>query len=242
MKWISFIVLLWMNQQLEAQFLAKQSTYERVRIAREKHEQDLQKALKPKGISLHQLEMLFVGFKEEQRLDVYLKTRGAEQFTLWKSFPVCAASGVLGPKSRQGDLQVPEGCYFIDRFNPASQFHLSLGLNYPNSADKKRSKASDLGGDIFIHGKCVTIGCLPMTDAIMEQLYILAVHAQNNGQRKIPVYIFPFEMGAKRLEREKQNPHYTFWKSLEPLYRRIQEKPTPLNWESDAKGNYLLKP
>ena len=231
-----------MNLQLDAQFLTTQNAYERVRNAREKHEQNLTKELKSAGIPLKSLEMLFVAFKEEQRLDVYVKTREATAFALWKSFPVCAASGVLGPKSRQGDLQVPEGCYSIDRFNPLSQFHLSLGLNYPNSADKKRSKAANLGGDIFIHGKCVTIGCLPMTDETMEQLYILAVHAKNNGQSKIPVYIFPFELSDPRLEREKQHPHYPFWKSLQPLYRRIKEKPAPLNWESDAKGNYLLKP
>lgn len=242
MRWIGLIFFLWMNLQLDAQFLAKQSDYERVSIAREKHEKNLAQALKASGISLNQLEILFVAFKEEQRLDVYLKSRGAAQFALWKSFPVCASSGELGPKSRQGDLQVPEGCYFIDRFNPASQFHLSLGLNYPNSADKKRSKASDLGGDIFIHGKCVTIGCLPMTDAIMEQLYVLAVHAKNNGQSKIPVYIFPFEFSAKRLDRERKNLHYHFWKSLEPLYQKFRESRAPLSWESDAKGNYLLKP
>lgn len=84
---------------------------------------------------------------------------------------------------------------------------MSLGLNYPNLSDRKKSKATNLGGDIFIHGDCVTIGCLPMTNELIKEIYLYAIYAKNNGQEKIPVYIFPI-----------QNDRFTH----ENLFRKIQ--------------------
>jgi hypothetical protein len=88
---------------------------------------------------------------------------------------------------------VPEGFYYINEFNPKSSFHLSLGLNYPNSSDRILGDSLQPGGDIYIHGKCVTTGCIPIMDPQIEELYILAVHARNQGQDFIPVHIFPIQ-------------------------------------------------
>ena len=117
-----------------------------------------------------------------------------DHYQLIKDYKVCETSGTLGPKRRQGDAQIPEGFYHIDRFNPSSNFYLSLGINYPNKSDKILGVKNSLGGDIFIHGSCVTIGCLPITDSEIKELYVFCVEARNNGQQKIPVTIFPSEL------------------------------------------------
>ena len=112
--------------------------------------------------------------------------------------------------------------YYIDRFNPNSTYHLSLGISYPNSADKIRSKGLNPGGDIFIHGKCVTIGCLPMTDEIIERIYLLAIYSKDSGQKQIPVSIFPFKMTEENLRLAENTGlgkvWISFWKDLAKHY------------------------
>lgn len=143
-------------------------------------------------------------FKREREVEVWVAPDSKTPMTRLEVIPVLAASGVLGPKSRQGDLQVPEGHYHIDRFNPQSRFLLSLGLNYPNASDRRRianqdrergEMTADLGGDIFIHGKQASIGCLALGDPAIQRLYVLAWDAHLAGQRKIPVAIYPFRFG-----------------------------------------------
>lgn len=136
-------------------------------------------------------------FKLEGELELWAAPRSGTDWVKVRTFPVCARSGALGPKRRQGDLQVPEGFYRVDRFNPASRFHLSLGIDYPNAVDRARQRSgAPLGGDIFIHGDCVTIGCLPLRDGPMEDLYVGAVAAWDAGHRTIPVHIFPCRFGT----------------------------------------------
>jgi hypothetical protein len=98
----------------------------------------------------------------------------------------------------QGDYQVPEGFYYINEFNPNSTYYLSLGLNYPNPSDKILSDIEHPGGDIYIHGSCVTVGCIPVTDKQIDEIYITAAYAKNNGQDYIPVHIFPIRYSNKR--------------------------------------------
>ncbi|WP_368737359.1 murein L,D-transpeptidase family protein, partial [Acinetobacter pittii] len=81
---------------------------------------------------------------------------------------VCALSGVLGPKRKEGDYQVPEGFYYINEFRPNSNYHLALGLNYPNAADIQWSDSLHPGNEIFIHGGCITVGCIPIQDHQIE--------------------------------------------------------------------------
>jgi murein L,D-transpeptidase YafK len=130
-------------------------------------------------------------FKYDSQLEVWVKQQKKDVYKLFKTYKVCALAGTLGPKRMQGDYQVPEGFYCVNEFNPKSAFHLSLGLNYPNDSDKLLSDSLQPGGDIFIHGSCVTTGCIPIKDENIEELYILASHAKNNGQDFIPVHIYP---------------------------------------------------
>ena len=122
----------------------------------------------------------------------------ADTFRLFKTYRICALAGYMGPKRIQGDYQVPEGFYYINEFNPSSTYYLSLGLNYPNASDRVLSDSLRPGGEIYIHGSCVTVGCIPITDQQIDELYVLAAHAKDMGQDYIPVHIFPIRFNVDR--------------------------------------------
>jgi hypothetical protein len=119
-------------------------------------------------------ELVLVGLKHERVLEAWAASpRG---FRRLRAYPVQAASGGPGPKLREGDLQVPEGFYRLTLFNPNSSYHLSVRVDYPNAEDRRVARAEKrerLGGDIYIHGKAASIGCLALGDAAIEELYVL---------------------------------------------------------------------
>ncbi len=201
---------------LQTDFLTEQKRYKRVRTTFEKKGEIVTKTLKENGINADGLNILITAYKAEQTLDIYARNKTEASYKRIVSFDICKSSGQPGPKRKQGDYQVPEGFYYIDRFNPSSNFYLSLGINYPNQSDRIKSKATNLGGDIFIHGSCVTIGCIPMTDNKIMEIYLYAIHARNSGQMQIPVYIFPFKMTDQNfnasIKKYKSNPELVkFW-------------------------------
>lgn len=136
--------------------------------------------------------MYIRSFKHERELEVWVKNDYTEVFRLYKTYRVCAISGGFGPKRKEGDKQIPEGFYYINEFRPNSTYHLALGLNYPNVSDQILSDPQKPGGDIYIHGNCVTIGCLPLTDSLIEQVYFLSSIVKEQGQDFIPVHIYPY--------------------------------------------------
>ncbi len=83
------------------------------------------------------------------------KLRVYQQGRLVREYRIALGFAPEGDKARQGDGKTPEGVFKIDRRNDRSQFHLSLGLNYPLPDDRARARAGgyDPGGDIFIHGQ-----------------------------------------------------------------------------------------
>lgn len=171
------------------------------------------------------LEIFLRAFKQEQAFELWAKPREADEWTLLKTYPICQSSGTLGPKRREGDRQVPEGVYHIDRFNPNSSYHLSLGLNYPNASDLVRGDAQAPGSDIFIHGACVTVGCIPLTDPLIEEVYELAELAKAGGQMKIPVHIFPARMQSRFFEGQtSRSDQAVFWRELQPIYAHFEVK------------------
>src|SRR5205814_1866910 len=131
-------------------------------------------------------------------MEVWVKNDIKEPFQLFKTYKVCALAGTLGPKRMEKDFQVPEGFYYINEFNPKSDYYLSLGINYPNVSDRILSDSMQPGGGIYIHGSCVTVGCIPITDGQIDELYILAAHAKDAGEDFIPVHIFPIRYNVKR--------------------------------------------
>ena len=198
-------------------FKQQQLKFERVRTAYDLKWAALEKELQKAGFG-NGFEMLMNAYKAEGKVEIWLKTAKQDKFTLFKTYNACAKSGTLGPKVIEGDLQTPEGFYKINVFNPMSLYHLSLGVDYPNAVDKARTgKNRKTGGDIYIHGDCVTIGCIPLTDDKIREVYVLAVEARNNGQSNIPVNIFPFRMTKANFDSyAKQFPqHIAFWNTLQ---------------------------
>jgi murein L,D-transpeptidase YafK len=231
-------------------FKQAQLRHQRVREAYAQKEQLLHKWLSDKGMAPVGWDLYIRAFKKEEQLEVWVKEKSQPQYVLLKQYEFCETSGVLGPKQRQGDGQIPEGFYFIDRFNPNSLYHLSLGIDYPNTADKLREKARpgiSLGGDIFIHGDCVTIGCIPLTDDKIKEVYLLAVEARAGGQQQIPVHIFPSRLGdaelqSLRKEFASRDGLLAFWANLKPGYDLFESKRQLPRVSVGPQGAYLFNP
>ena len=131
-------------------------------------------------------EIILAAFKEERKLQVYAKDYSG--IKLIKEYPFTAFSGQLGPKLREGDKQIPEGIYKVEYLNPNSSYYLSIKVSYPNEFDKSKTKfanISEMGGDIFIHGKSATIGCIPIGDEAIEEVFLLTHKARNNNIKVI---------------------------------------------------------
>lgn len=205
-----------------ADFWKEQLRFPRVRAAQAATGPVLANRLRTHYLNSKRLEIFLRLIKTNQELEVWARNQGGGAFELLHSYPLAATSGTLGPKRQAGDYQVPEGFYEIDRFNPKSNFHLSLGLNYPNAADLALGEPNP-GGDIFIHGGEVTIGCMPITDAGIEEVYLLAVTARAAGQTVIPIHIFPFPLTEEELSKHKASPHQAFWRGLMPGYAYFEK-------------------
>lgn len=228
---------------LNPDFLTEQKKYQRVKTAYSEKEKTVLNCLKEANIDINSLNILITAYKAEQELIIYAKNKTEKTYKKLITYPICASSGVLGPKRQQGDGQVPEGFYYIDRYNPSSSYYLSLGLNYPNKSDQLKSPAKHLGGDIFIHGECVTIGCMPMTNDKIKEIYLYALQAKQSGQQKIPVYVFPFKFTeANKSKYTKQyggsQPLLDFWNNLNVGYDKFQSSLQELNVTVDKKGSY----
>ena len=205
-----------------AAFWRQQLRFPRVRAARTTAGPVVAARLRAHSLNPDRLEILFRVLKTHRELEVWARNRSGGSFGLLHAYPLAATSGTLGPKRRAGDGQVPEGFYEIDRFNPNSNFHLSLGLNYPTAAERALGE-SDPGGDIFIHGGEVTIGCMPITDAGIKEVYLLAVLARAAGQTTIPVHIFPFPITDAELAKRAGSPHLAYWRRLRQGYDYFEQ-------------------
>ncbi|MBA4055194.1 MAG: hypothetical protein C0490_10815 [Marivirga sp.] len=181
-------------------------------------------------------------FKQESIVEVWVREAGNNIHTLLHTYDFCASSGTIGPKRKEGDLQIPEGVYSIDHFNPQSNFYLSLGINYPNASDRILSDKANPGSNIYLHGNCVTIGCIPLTDDKIKELYILAVEARNNGQQKIPVHIFPAKLSDSQLILLKKEfpSHADFWKNLQGVYTDFEKTKKLKVIRVSGNGDYVF--
>lgn len=192
------------------------------------------KRLKPKfakaGLKYPPKQISFVAFKDARVVHVYAKDSTSEGFVWVTKYPVQAASGVLGPKLKEGDRQVPEGIYAASFLNPNSRYHVSIRVNYPNKFDQKVAKLdkrTNLGGDIMIHGKASSIGCLAMGDIAAEDLFALTAKV---GLSKTKIVIAPVDFRTDKrsddqiLPKPQQN-----W--IPELYANIREelKKYPVN-------------
>lgn len=185
-------------------FKDDQMRYSRVRQAYADKEQIVKELLTSNSINTENLRIYLRAFKSEKIIELWAKNQSDIAYKLIKEYDICKAAGELGPKRRQGDEQVPEGYYKIDIIKPDSKYYLSLGINYPNKSDWILGVKGRLGGDIFIHGGCVTAGCMPITDDQIKELYIFCVEVKDSGQKNIQVTIFPAKMTDENYEKIKK--------------------------------------
>lgn len=174
-------------------------------------------AYPPQQISL-------LAFKKEQQLQLWAKNEN-HGWRYIHTYPLTAKSGHLGPKLRERDGQIPEGIYRLTSLNPFSMWHLSMMINYPNEFDRQHAvhdRRHKLGGNIFIHGKDTSAGCLAVGDAAINELFYLTYLV---GLDKVQLIIAPNDL---RIDKPATN---TFlqpqWVSelYEDIYEALQAFP-----------------
>ena len=151
-------------------------------------------------------------YKKEAEFEVW-KMAADGRYVLLKTYPMCRWSGQLGPKTREGDRQVPEGFYAITpgQMNPNSAYYLSFNVGYPNAYDRAHGYG---GGSIMVHGACSSAGCFSMTDQEIAEIYSLARDGFLGGQRAIQMQSLPFHMTAENFAKYRLDPNVAFWKEL----------------------------
>ncbi len=227
-------------------FFDYQKANPRVAYAMQLKEDTLEKQFIKAGLQWPPKQIYIRSFKYDSQMEVWVRNNSSEQFKLFKTYRICALAGSLGPKRLAGDYQVPEGFYYINQFNPNSEYHFALGINYPNASDKILSDSLQPGSGIYIHGSCVTVGCIPIQDQQIEELYLLAVNAKSNGQDFIPVHIFPVRYNnAKSMEylsktTKDDQDLQRFSVQIKEVYDYFEiEKKLPLI-SIDKKGDYII--
>ncbi|PID78483.1 MAG: 2-dehydro-3-deoxyphosphooctonate aldolase [Gammaproteobacteria bacterium] len=196
----------------------------------------ISRELTKEGLSLGSQVYIRI-FKEEKVLELWVKSNNF--FKLFKSYPICTFSGNLGPKTRTGDYQAPEGFYFVkaSNLNPYSNYHLSFNLGYPNRYEREKGYT---GGALMVHGSCVSIGCYAMTDPIIEEIYTLVEAALSNGQPYFRVHAFPFRMTNENMEKHSSSKWFKYWENLQEGYLKFEEyEHIPPNVEVN-NGKYIF--
>ncbi len=155
-------------------------------------------------------------FKQESELEVWKRDRTG-RFALLKTYPMCRWSGKLGPKTRIGDRQAPEGFYHVsaNMLNPQSQYYLSFNLGYPNRLEEALGYT---GEALMVHGACSSSGCYALTDEGVAEIYAVAREALKGGQGSFQVQAFPFRMTAQNMAKNRNDPNFAFWTDLKKGY------------------------
>ncbi len=164
-------------------------------------------------------------FKEDYLFELWVQERDG-QWHIAETYDIAGMSGNIGPKTREGDCQAPEGFYRVrpKSMNPHSNYHLAFNVGYPNKYDRSLGRT---GGLIMVHGSDVSIGCFAMTNEKVEEIYTLVNEAFKAGVKSVPVQVYPFRMTEQRMRAERGNRHYAFWQHLLPGYQYTEEYNAP---------------
>lgn len=164
-------------------------------------------------------------FKEDYLLELWVQEDDGN-WHIVETYDIAGMSGGLGPKTREGDLQAPEGFYRVlpGSMNPNSNYHLSFNVGYPNKYDRSLGRT---GGLIMVHGSDVSIGCFAMTDSKVEEIYTLVNEAFKAGVNSVPVQVYPFHMTENRMQTVRSSEHYDFWQHIRPGYLYTEEHHAP---------------
>jgi len=168
-------------------------------------------------------------FKQSSELEVWKQTSSGG-YKLFKTYAICAWSGGLGPKVKEGDRQSPEGFYTITPglMNPNSNYYLAFNTGFPNKFDRAYGRT---GSDLMVHGDCSSRGCYSMTDESIAEIYALARETFKGGNPSFQLQIFPFRMTAQNLAQHASDPNMSFWKDIKEGYDRFELSATPPTWD-----------
>ena len=231
-----------LSEELKS-FREMQWKYPRVRTASKEKDEVLRQRFREKGLAYPSRTILLRAFKQEGLLELWAADALDKPFLLVHSYRICTSSGTLGPKRRFGDEQVPEGFYELDWFNPQSNFFLSLHISYPNASDCILGSHQNPGGDIFLHGDCASIGCIPITDDGIKEVYWLAVLVHNQGRQHLPIQIFPARLtdeGLRALATTHRNQPelIEFWSNLKEGYDLFEKSHRLATIKTRKDGTY----
>lgn len=191
-----------------------------------------------KGLTFPPAEMAFVAFKDEKELEVWGAAEKGGEAVKVATYTMCAASGILGPKRYEGDHQVPEGFYVIQYGWAESNYHLEMKVSYPNLVDKVLGpKNRPLGGEIMIHGKCASIGCMSMGDERAEELWVMM---KAMGDAQVKVHIYPARDMDALLKNPEWSHHHGFWSNLKEGYDLFKSTHQIPKVRSDWHGVYMF--
>ncbi|MCZ2394432.1 MAG: L,D-transpeptidase family protein [Chitinophagales bacterium] len=244
MNWAVILMMASMGLFKSSNIDSLRKNFPRVEEAATHTDRYLKKLCIEKGLEIPLKNIFIRVFKDEKIMEVWGNNHG--EWKLIITYPICMIPGQLGPKIRQGDQQVPEGWYQINSVNPKSEFHLSMQINYPNAVDLVRSKnEKDPGGDIFIHGNCVSVGCIPIEDSPMEEFFWLAIQSiYAYPEQAIQVLILPFDLNneKKYSSMTRQHSQYaSFWEELKSMQIYFDEfGELPNVWMSPDGHYYIL--
>ncbi|MGB8166396.1 MAG: hypothetical protein WCF18_02825 [Chthoniobacteraceae bacterium] len=217
----------------------------RVALARERRQATIAAHFRDAGIGYPPRALFLRALKREAVLEAWARDEG-DTFKLIHRYPITYSSGKPGPKRREGDRQVPEGFYAIESFNPLSLYHLSLRVNYPNESDRVLSDREKPGFDIYVHGGDGSIGCVPIGDAGIEEVYLMTLDAGNRAA--VPLHIFPAKMSGADWEefvapfRFSDPELVRFWEKLRPGYDVFERTRRLPRVTVDKDGSYRVEP
>lgn len=186
---------------------------ERMAEARAAKLETVQQLFAAASVAFPPAELLLRVYKQEKRLEVWASGSKTAPLAHVSTYQICYASGALGPKRREGDRQVPEGFYSINFLNPWSAYYLAMQVSYPNAADRFFSDPRAPGGEIMVHGNCVSIGCIAMMDERMQEIWVTTTETRKVGGG-VHVHIFPARDIAGLIEKSPQSPHIAFWQNI----------------------------
>jgi len=229
---ILFPLLFMSSEMITPSFREKQMNFTRVREAYSDKKNIVEKNLAVHSISRDSLRIYLRTFKTEKVVELWAKNISDSVFLLIKKFSICEISGSVGPKRRSHDLQVPEGFYHISDLNPFSKYYLSMQINYPNASDSVRGVRGHLGNLIFIHGECVSSGCVAITNDRIKELYVYCIEAYNSGQKEIGLTIFPAKLDDSTYSRitggySRDKDKISLWADLKKSYDLFDKNKVP---------------
>jgi len=230
---IILLPLLFLNSELTLNsFRVEQMNFIRVREAYADKEKIVIKTLAGHSISRNNLRIYLRIFKTEKKIELWAKNTSDSVFVLIREFSICEISGDVGPKRRSQDLQVPEGFYHISDLNPYSNYYLSMQINYPNASDSIRGVHGHLGNLIFIHGECVSSGCIAIANDRIKELFVYCIEAYNSGQKEIDLTIYPAKLNERnylglKSRYSKDKDKISLWADLKKSYDLFDRSNVP---------------